>query len=137
MLVSAFCSSTQTAVNALYADFKFKSYYNSLFQLDAVSSFVCHLLRAIYNLVCITLRLLATPYYLLSPLAWASIPEHMTKLLDNTLALGISLVTFAIHPLIFTVRTITSLIRGYEENTRYDQGVELEKEDLSTAITIF
>ena len=55
----------------------------------------------------------------------------------DLLGFGISLISIAIHPLIFIARTLTSIIRGYEEDSAYDWGKEAEEKDLQLAITIY
>ena len=129
--------STKVAAFALYAEFKFKPYYNLGFHLDALTSFFFHILRALYDLTTFALRLLITPFYLLNPLAWLSLPSHMINLTDNFIGLSISVVSIAAHPIILILRTLSSMIRGYEENTDYDWGKEPEEEDLQLAMTIY
>lgn len=133
----ALFSSTHTAAYALYAEFKIKSYYNLGFHLDAFTSLFCHTLRALYNLTALALRVLITPFYILNPFAWISLPGHALNLVDDVLGFAISLVSIALHPLIIVCRTLTSIIRGYEEHSDYDCGVDAEEEDLTLALTIF
>lgn len=134
--MSAFFGSTKTAAYALYGDFKFKPYYDVLFHLDAISSFICHVLRAIYNLAALAFRLLITPFYIINPLAWFSLPGHLLNIVDHTAAIAVSLLTTIVHPFIVTIRTLTTLIMGYEKDTDYDQGEEQEQEDLDFAMSI-
>lgn len=134
--MSAFFECTETAVYALYGDFKFTPYYNGLFHLDAISSLACHGLRAIYNLACFTWRMLLTPFYLLNPLAWPSLPVHGVNIIDNVLGFTVSLVTIALSPVIFVLRTMASMIFGYVEGTENDEGDEAEEGDLSLAMAI-
>ncbi len=134
--MSAFFSSTTIAANALYGDFKFKPYYNGLFHLKAIGSFICHAIRAIYNLAALMWHAVLTPFCLLNPLFWPSLPGHAMNIMDNVLGFAINLVTIAVSPLIFALRTLTSLIWGYDEETEYDDGAEEEERDLSLAMTI-
>jgi hypothetical protein len=135
--LSTLFSTTKVATNALCAEFKVKSYYNLGFHLDALTSFCFHILRALYDLTAFLLRLLITPFYLLNPFAWLSIPSHMINLTDNFIGLGISMVSIALHPIIFIARTLTSIFRGYEEDTNYDWGKEPEEADLQIAMTLY
>ena len=135
--MSTFFRSTEVAAYALFAEFKFKPYYNVGFHLDAFTSLIFHILRALYDLTALALRVLTTPLYILNPLAWLSIPSHTINLVDNFLGLGISLISIAVHPIIFTLRTLGSMIRGYEENSDYDWGMEAEEADLQLAMTIY
>jgi len=106
--------------------------------VDAFFSFCAHVLRALYNLCYLTFRLLTAPLYLLNPLSWPSVPGHMINVLDNTLALAVALLTVAVAPIVFVMRTLTSLLRGYEENTpAYDYGYDAASEELDVAMTIF
>jgi hypothetical protein len=134
--LSTFFSATRTAASALYADFKFKPYYNFGFHLDAFTSFFCHILRALYDLAAILLRVLITPFCILNPLSWPGLPNHALNLVDDCVGFAISVVSIAIHPITFVLRTLSSMIRGYEEGTDYDQGREAEEEDLNMAMTI-
>jgi hypothetical protein len=136
-ILGTFFSATRTAASALYADFKFKPYYNFGFHLDAFTSFLCHILRALYDLSALLLRILITPLCILNPLSWPGLPDHVINLVDDGIGFAISLVSIAIHPVIFVLRTLSSMIRGYEEGTDYDWGKEAEEEDLSMAMTIF
>jgi hypothetical protein len=136
-ILSTFFSSTHTATDALYAEFKIKSYYNFGFHLDAFTSLFCHILRALYNLTAFTLRVLITPFYILNPFVWPSLPSHCLNLVDDLWGFAISLASIALHPLIIVCRTMTSIIRGYEEHSDYDWGVDAEEEDLTRAMTIF
>ena len=135
--MSLFFKSTAIAANALYGDFKFKPYYNMGFHLDALTSFICHIVRALYNLASIALRVLITPLCLLNPLAWLSLPDHALNLIDDLVGFVISLAPIIIHPLIFLVRTLTSVMFGYEQQSENDGGIEDEQNDLSLAMTLF
>lgn len=135
--LSSFFPSTRRSCNALYGDFKLKSYYNVLFHLDGLTSFLCHGFRALYDLTCLITRVLITPFYALNPLAWPGIPEHCMHIADDAVSCLISIATFMIHPIIFLCRTFTSMARGYEEGTEYDWGEEEEVADLDLAMTIF
>lgn len=137
MALTDFFKSTQTATNALYGDFKFKAYYNIGFHFDAITSFIFHILRVLYNLASIALRLLITPFCILNPLAWLGLPQHALELVDDVIGFVISLMPVIVHPLIFTIRTLMSIISGYEEDSDYDCGIEEEQQDLSLAMTIF
>lgn len=136
-ILSTFFSATQTAASALYAELKFKAYYNVGFHLEAITTFICHLLRALYNLNALLLRVLITPFCILNPFSWPSFPGHAVNLVDDFVGLAISLTTIALHPVIFTLRTLSSMIFGYEEGTDYDLGVEEEEEDLNKAMAIW
>ncbi len=135
--MSSYFKASDTAANALYGDFKFKPYYNLGFHLDAFTSFITHGLRTAYNLVGFGLRLLITPLYVLNPLAWIGLPGHLIALVDNLIASILSAISVAIHPIVFTIRTLNSLCRGYEEGTDYDWGMDEEEADLGLAMAIF
>lgn len=135
--LASFFKSTKIAAGALYGDFTFKAYYNFGFHLDAITSFVCHVMRTLYNLACLALRVIATPFYIINPFLWFSIPEHCLNIVDNAVATIVSAATVTIHPLVVFMRTLTSLFRGYEQDTDYDQGIDEEQENLALAITIF
>jgi hypothetical protein len=135
--LTTFFKYTTVAANAFYGDFTFKGYYNFGFHLDALTSFVCHALRAVYNLVNFALRVVVTPFYIANPFVWLDVPEHFMSLVDHATASVISLLTVAIHPIVAVMRTLTSLLRGYEEDTDYDGGLQEEEERLALATTIF
>jgi hypothetical protein len=135
--VTSFFKTTTIAANAFYGEFKLKSYYNLGFHLETITSFICHILRALYDLTAFILRLVITPLYLLNPLMWIGIPDHTMNLIDNLAGSLISLATIVAHPFIFICRTFSSMIFGYEENTEYDWGVDAEENDLTLAMTIF
>ena len=135
--MSEFFNSTHIAASAFGAEFKFKSYYNVGFHLDAFTSLFCHILRALYNLASFAFRALITPFYILNPFAWSSLPKHSLDLVDNISGLAVSLISIAVHPLIIVFRTLSSIVRGYEEDSDYDWGIDAEKEDLALAMTIF
>ena len=60
------------------------------------------------------------------------------NLVDNVVASIISLVTVAIHPVIFVLRTLSSIVFGYEQNNDWDFGDASEDEaDWSLAARIW
>ena len=132
-----FFNSTRTASDALYGDFKFKPYYNLGFHLDGIISMFCHILRTSYDLILFALHLVLSVFYILNPFAWIYLPGHAINAVDNALAFGISIITSAISPIIFVLRTLTSMIFGYEEGSDYDNGKTDEEADLLLAIKVF
>lgn len=131
-----FFSATQTAANALYADFKFKPYYDVNFHLATISSFICHILRALCDLTRTVLRVVITPLILLNPLAWLSIPDHAMNLIDDIAGFAVSLLTVVIYPLIVTIRTVMSMGLGYQKDSEYDCDIDDEYDDLSRSRAI-
>ncbi|WP_232220398.1 hypothetical protein [Legionella tunisiensis] len=77
-----------------------------------------------------------TPFYILNPLAWIWLPGHVMELVDDVVGALISAVTIVIHPAISVIRTLSSMIFGYEEGTDCDWGVDEEEKDLDQAMTI-
>ncbi|CAM2924632.1 Uncharacterised protein [Legionella steigerwaltii] len=137
VILSTFFSATRIAASAIYAEFKLYPYYNFGFHLDAITSFFCHILRALYDLSAFLLRVLITPFYLLNPFSWPSLPGHALELVDDLVGCALSTVSIVIHPVIFILRTLSSMIRGYDEGTDYDWGTETEEQDLEMAMTIW
>lgn len=143
--MSTLFSYTIVAKDALYGDFKFKPYYHAGFHLDAISSFVCHILRTIYDLAATLLRFTILSLSLLNPFAWFGLPEQALNLLDNISATFISALTVAIHPFIIFSRTMTSICCGYERNVDDELGVaetdsdiyKEEEADIQLAMTIY
>lgn len=137
--MTTFFKNTQIAANAFYGDFKFKPYYNFLFHMDALTTFLCHIARCLYDLSCAALRVVITPLYVLNPLAWISIPGHAMELVDDIVGALISAVTVVIHPVVVTIRTLTSMIFGYDEtNDNYDLEEEENSDwELATTIGVF
>lgn len=80
--------------------------------------------------------MLITPFYLLNPFSWPSIPGHTLNLIDDLVGFALSAVSITLHPVIFVLRTLSSMIRGYDEGTDYDWGGDNEEEDLAAAMTI-
>jgi len=138
MILSTFFQATETAALALYGDFKFKPYRHLGFQLDAATTFACHILRSVYNLAAVAWRAVITPFYVLNPFAWLAFPDHIMNLIDDVVASVISLVTVAIHPVIFVLRTLSSIVFGYEQNNDRDVGNASDDEaDWSLATKIW
>ena len=50
---------------------------------------------------------------------------------------ALSAVSVVIHPFIVVIRTLSSMIRGYDEGTDYDWGTKTEEEDLEMAMAIW
>ena len=94
-------------------------------------------MRTLYNLACLALRAIATPFYLINPFLWLSIPDHCINIVDDGVATVVSAATVVLHPLVVFMRTLTSLFLGYEQDTDYDNGIEEEQENLALATTIF
>ncbi|MCW8397997.1 hypothetical protein OQJ26_04225 [Legionella sp. PATHC038] len=136
VILSTFFNATRIAAYAIYAELKLYPYYNFGFHLDAITSFFCHILRALYDLSAFLLRVLITPFYLLNPFSWPSVPGHALNLIDDVVGFALSAVSIAIHPIIFVLRTLSSMIRGYDQGTDYDWGGDSEEEDLEMAMTI-
>ncbi len=134
--MSTFFQATQTATSAFYGDFKLKAYYNVWFHIDGITTFLCHILRALYNLTSFLLRAVILPLSLLNPFLWLSIPGQMISLVDHLAGLVVSLMTVAVHPLIFVCRTLSSLVLGYEDNDNPFDLAE-EEEDLTLSLTVF
>lgn len=139
IILSTFFNATYTAAAAIYAEFKFYPYYNFGFHLDAITSFFCHIFRALYDLAAFLLRVVATPFFLLNPFCWPSLPSHALNLVDDIVGAALSVVSIAIHPILFIIRTLSSMIRGYDEGTDYDWGLKEydEEEDLKMAMAIW
>ncbi|KTD74146.1 hypothetical protein [Legionella tucsonensis] len=136
-ILSTFFNATYTAAAAIYAEFKFYPYYNFGFHLDALTSFFCHIFRALYDFTAFLLRVVTTPFFLLNPFFWPSLPSHALNLVDDLVGTALSVVSIAIHPILFIIRTLSSMIRGYDEGTDYDWGADQEEEDLKMAMTIW
>ncbi|WP_454784242.1 hypothetical protein [Legionella sp. WA2024007413] len=137
IILSTFFNATRTAAAAIYAELKFYPYYNLGFHLDAFTSFFCHVLRALYDFTAFLIRVLITPFFLLNPFFWFSLPEHVLNLVDDIVGTALSLVSIAIHPVIFIIRTLGSMFLGYHEGTDYDWGAEPEEEALNMAMAIW
>lgn len=143
--MSTLFSYTIVAKDALYGDIKFKPYYHIGFHLDAITSFLCHVLRTIYYLAATLLRLTILSLSLPNPFAWLGIPEQALNLLDDVAATLIAAFTVAIHPVIVVLRTLSSLFCGYEKNVDDELGVEEkdseiykeEESDIQLALTIW
>ncbi|STX43829.1 Uncharacterised protein [Legionella donaldsonii] len=58
------------------------------------------------------------------------------ELADDITGALISAVTVVIHPAVFVIRTLSSMIFGYEEDSDCDWGVDAEEQDLELAMTI-
>ncbi|KTC90551.1 hypothetical protein OQJ18_01115 [Fluoribacter dumoffii] len=136
LILSTFFSATSIAASAIYAEFKLYPYYNAGFHLHALTSFCCHIGRALYDLSAFLLRVLITPFCLLNPFSWPSLPGHTLNLIDDLVGFALSVVSIAIHPVIFAVRTLTSMLIGYHEGTDYDWGDDTEDKDLDMAMTM-
>lgn len=129
--------STRVAGMVFYGDFKFKAYYDVGFHLEAITCFLCHLIRATLNLLAAILRTGTLMLSVLIPFTWPLLPLKAYKILDNLGASLISLFTIGIYPLIVLARSLSSVIYGYEKGTKYDCGVQAEEEDLALALAIF
>lgn len=122
--MSRFFQATQEASAALYAGLTPRPYCDFNFHLKALVHFMAHLVRTAKNLAALTLNAVITPFYLLSPLTWLSIPGHLLNLADRALGFSISAITLTIHPLIMTLRTITSILFGYQNGTETQNHAE-------------
>lgn len=135
-ILTTFFKYTRIAANALYGDFKFKPYYNLGFHLDALTSFLCHIARFLHDFACAALCVAVTPLYVLNPLAWLWLPGHAMDILDDTVGALISAVTVFIHPVVFAIRTLTSMVFGYDENNDNYEVEDEENSDWELATTI-
>ena len=138
-------SYTEVAINALYGDFKFKPYYHVGFHLDAFLSYVCHILRTIYDLAATLLRLTWILLCVPNPFEWLGLPLQALELLDDITATLVSAFTVAIYPAIFILRSLSSVFSGYEKIVddmlkvdMEESGIYKEEEsDLNLAWTIW
>ena len=128
--MSTIFSNTIVAKDALYADFKFKPYYHVGFHLDAITSYLCHITRMLYDLTASLLRLTALSLSLLNPFAWIGLPGQALDLLDDITATLISACTVAIHPVIILLRTLSSVFLGYEKNVDDELGCAMEDSEI-------
>ena len=143
--MSAFFSNTIVAKNAFYADFKFKPNYHIGFHLDAITSFLCHITRTVYDLAATLLRLAALSLSVMSIFGLVFVPQLALDLIDDITATVIGLFTVAIHPVIVVLRTLSSVFTGYEKNVDDLLGCSMENseiykeedEDLNLAMTLF
>lgn len=79
IILSTFFNATYTAAAAIYAEFKFYPYYNFGFHLDAITSFFCHIFRALYDLAAFLLRVVATPIFSFKSLLLAQFAKPCFK----------------------------------------------------------
>lgn len=114
---------SRTAARALYDESSFMPYKNGLSHLNALFNFVNHMARAIWDLMKLIYRLITLPLRILNPFAWIGIPGHLLKTLDNAIGTTTDLITIAAAPVVFIMRTMTSLLFGYTEDT----GIELNE----------
>ncbi len=120
---------------AFLADLKFYPYYDGYFQLYAIDSLLYHTARAIYNLAYAALyTALLIPTFLLSP---CEFPKGALAVGIRLGATAISALTAAIIPLVFTIRSLTSCLFGYIENSDCLVNSEGDEQgELDTALTI-
>lgn len=128
--MSELFSYTKVAKNALYSEFKFKPYYHVGFHLDALSTYVCHILRTIYDLAATILQLAVMLLSVPNPFAWLGLPLQALELLDDISATLISAFTVAIHPVIVLLRTFSSVFSGYEKNVDDELGAVMEESEI-------
>ncbi|KTD40485.1 hypothetical protein [Legionella parisiensis] len=83
------------------------------------------------------LRVFITPFLLLNPFSWPGLPTHALNLVDDLVGSALSIVSIALHPILFIIRTLSSMIRGYDEGTDYDWGSDREEDDLEMAMAIW
>ena len=127
---------TTVAGKAFYGDFKFKAYYDSGFQLEAMTTFMCHIARTLYNIAATLLRFAILSLSVFNPFAWIGLPGQAINLADDVIAVGVSAFTAIVFPLLFVLRTLSTLIFGYEVNTKYDCGNEVDEADVELAMKI-
>ena len=70
-------------------------------------------------------------------MSWPSLPGHTINLIDDLVGFALSAVSVVIPPFIVVIRTLSSMIRGYDEGTDYDWGTKTEEEDLEMAMAIW
>jgi hypothetical protein len=128
--MSTLFSNTIVAKDALYADFKFKPYYHVGFHLDAITSFLCHIARTIYDLAATLLRITALSFSVISIFGVLWAPVHAWELLDDLTATVIAAFTVAIHPVIVVLRTLSSVFYGYERNVDDALGAPRDSSDI-------
>jgi hypothetical protein len=134
--MATFFKHTRLAANALYGDFKFTAYYDKGFQLDAITAFFNHIIRSLCNLILALLKLSFSILSILNPLAWPGIPFKALAALDHLLAFSTSVLTVVLHPVIFILRSITSMVFGYQETTNPSMKAD-EEADLELALKVF
>ncbi len=90
-----------------------------------------------YYLVGFVLRTVVTPLCILNPFTWLDLPAHLLNIVDDAVAVAICLVSVVVHPAIFALRTLSSMIFGYEEGSDFDYGQDAAEEDLTLAMAIW
>ncbi|MFI4962728.1 MAG: hypothetical protein ACHP6H_02610 [Legionellales bacterium] len=134
----SFFDKSTTAGKALLGEVTFKPYYDSSFHLAAIAAFCVHVLRTLYYLIDLVYDIVCTPFILVIPLFWLSIPGHCLSLVDDCVGLALSLLTVITTPEIFVIRTLSSLFMGYGEDSSC-VSMEYDEEDqaLSDAMRVF
>lgn len=107
-----FFTSTRIAGRALVTTCNCKPYFNWAYHFDAIVTFTAHLFRAVYNIASFIASILATPIYII-PFFWLGLPKHILSIPDYFVGFVISVATAAIAPVIFVLRTVSTLIFGY------------------------
>ena len=106
-------------------------YSDGYFHFWAITNIFIHLVQSLINLLKLIYRLVITPFLIINPIAWFYLPGHCFKLLDNAAGTVISLLTLAVSPVFLAMRTLSSMIFGYEESD------QLSKEEEPTACYSF
>jgi hypothetical protein len=104
---------TMLATGALYGDFKFVPYFDSSFQKNALSSFIAHVARVLWDAIETFFRALVISLSLLNPLAWFGLPGQGLKLVDNVAGLAVSALTVVLVPFIVAIRSSSTIFCGY------------------------
>ena len=141
MTLSEFFSATTIAVDALMANTKAKPYRNIRFHLGASITLLCHLVRALNDIVGVVVLLLKT-IGLLNPFTWIDLPgwgKHFVDIVDDAIAFSISLVTITLHTPVVLTRTLSTMIWGYTQDSEYDSddAAREEIDDAKAARTMF
>lgn len=127
----------KVSAKALASEVKFHPYYDQSLQSNTLSSFFAHLCRTFYNALYAAYNLAFVPIYLLWPCGIFKIPCLLVDVALHTIAAGISLVSTVIAPVIFCLRTITSMCFGYTENSKIGGQKTTEEADLDAELLIW
>lgn len=131
-----FFPATTLAIDALVASADCSSYYNCWFHVDAITVFIAHILRTVIDLFLTLYNLVLLPICTINPLTWLWLPEISHQLLDSSCALFIAATTTVVHPFVTLLRTASSIIYGYKEDSVYDEGQELDVDAFERATMI-
>ncbi len=127
------------AIASLEAEVRLKPYWDGLVHFDSSYTIVGHALRCLNNLVHAAGYIMALPLFIFSPL---DLPFWPVVGGEHLIAASISAVAVVAQPIFFVIRTLMSMVFGYQENTQFDSnwdwGTEEEAlSDWETALNPF